>query len=137
MSYCKRKSRTQALWLLHFAGDWHSAYETAPLSHVKPHLMRCMLVSNLAVDQRFANGTQGRVLFWSPDVGADERKSVMSSRPDVFVRFAKESSMSKTEMVADLDHMDICARQETLNQVPGYPILLQVPLVPAYAPYLR
>lgn len=126
-SYCRKKSRTQALWALHLAGDWHPAYETCSASRAKPHLMRCMLVSNLAVDNRFANGTQGRVLYWSPDISSAQRKAVMSSRPDVFVRFAKESSMQKAEMVADLDHMDICARQETLNQVPGHPILLQAP----------
>ena len=126
-SYCKKKSRTQALWSLHLAGDWHPAYETCSASHAKPRLMRCMLVSNLAVDNRFANGTQGRVLYWSPDISSAQRKAVMSSRPDVFARFAKESSMKKAEMIADLDHMDICARQETLNQVPGHPVLLQAP----------
>ena len=31
-------------------------FETKPLLHTQ-HLMRCMLTSNLAVDQRFANGT--------------------------------------------------------------------------------
>ena len=63
------------------AGDWHYASETMPLGP-KPHMMRVMLISNLAVDQvsfffgpsltpgmqydsvnkalhqRFANGTQ-------------------------------------------------------------------------------
>ena len=32
-------------------------FETKPLLHTQ-HLMRCMLTSNLAVDQRFANGTR-------------------------------------------------------------------------------
>ena len=31
-------------------------FETKPLLHTQ-HLMRCMLTSKLAVDQRFANGT--------------------------------------------------------------------------------
>jgi hypothetical protein len=41
----------------HLAGDHHASFETKPLLH-RPHLMRCMLTSNLAVDQRFANGTR-------------------------------------------------------------------------------
>ena len=36
--------------------DFHVNFETKPLLHSQ-HLMRCMLTSNLAVDQRFANGT--------------------------------------------------------------------------------
>ena len=55
----KKHARTQALWYLHLAGDWGEAFETEA-SSVRPHMMRCMLVTNLALDQRFANGTQGR-----------------------------------------------------------------------------
>ena len=54
---CLRKhARTQMLWNLLLAGDWHGSLEAGP-QLTRPHLMRCMLVSNLAVDQRFANGT--------------------------------------------------------------------------------
>ena len=53
----RKKCRTQSLWNLHLAGDWHVASETMP-PRARPHMMRCMLISNLAVDQRFANGTQ-------------------------------------------------------------------------------
>ena len=57
MSFLRSKVRTQSSWLLHLAGDFHVNYETKPLLHTQ-HLMRCMLTSNLAVDQRFANGTR-------------------------------------------------------------------------------
>jgi hypothetical protein len=39
------------------AGDFHGAFETKQVHH-RPHHMRVMLTSNLAVDQRFANGTR-------------------------------------------------------------------------------
>ena len=74
----RKRARTQMLWNLLLAGDWHAGFETAPQS-VQPHLMRTqlrnmcrnasrvirmrknavarsdrtMLVSNLATDQRF------------------------------------------------------------------------------------
>ena len=60
--------------------------------------MRAMLVANIAVDQRFANGTQGRVLHWSPDAVAKASKAVPAYSPEVLVRFCKESSTTKAEM---------------------------------------
>lgn len=60
VSIAKKKSRTQMLWLLQLAGDWHSSVETAT-PHPHPHMMRVMIVSNLSVESRFANGTQGRL----------------------------------------------------------------------------
>ena len=129
-SFIRRKVRTQALWNLHLAGDWHPDHETKPPSK-KLHLMRCMLISNMAVDNRFANGTQGRLLYWHPGSVAS-RKVLPASYPDLLARFAKESAMSKREMFADIDHMDVTARQESLA-VRGDAILLQLPLVPAYA----
>ena len=45
----RKKCRTQSLFNLHLAGDWHYNSETMPLG-AKPHMMRCMLISNLAVD---------------------------------------------------------------------------------------
>ena len=50
----RKKSRTQALWNLHISGDWHPASEKAP-PRLKSHMMRCMLVSNLALDCRRNN----------------------------------------------------------------------------------
>ena len=42
-------------FLFIMAGDWHHSAETMPTGS-RPHMMRVMLISNLAVDQRFANG---------------------------------------------------------------------------------
>ena len=95
-------------------------------------MMRCMLVSNLALDQRFCNGTQGRAFHWHPEK-AQSRKAISASHPELLVRFVKESSLTKTELVPDIDHMDVIVRQETLVSVLGKPVLLQIPLVPCYA----
>ena len=130
--YCRKKSRTQALWNLHLAGDWHPHSETALRPPARPHMMRTMLTSNLAVDQRFANGMQGRLLHWHP-ASVASKKAIPASHPELLARFAKESALSKTELLADLDHMDITARQETLVNIPGQPVLLQLPAVPCYA----
>ena len=127
----RRHARTQSSWNLHLAGDWHSAHETArPVP--RPHMMRVMLVSNLSVEQRFANGTQGRLMYWNPP-STEKGKSLYSSRPELLARFVKESALHKREMFPDIDHIDVTARQETLASVPGQPSLLQLPIVPAYA----
>ena len=44
----------------------------------------------------------------------------------------KESSINKPELFPDIDMIDVSARQENLA-VRGEPILLQMPLTPAYA----
>ena len=43
------KARTQNLWTLHLAGDFHTFYETERQA-ANPHLMRCMLTTNLDVE---------------------------------------------------------------------------------------
>ena len=129
----RKRSRTQAPWLLHLAGDWHPASEQAAAPRrAKSHLMRAMLVSNLALDQRFCNGCQGRILHWHPKK-AQKGKAISASHPELLVRFAKETSMKKAEMFPEVDFMDVTARQETLANVPGLPVLVQVSLVPSYA----
>ena len=50
VSFIRSKVRTQSAWLLHIAGDFHGSFETKQVLH-KPHQMRVMLTSNLAVDQ--------------------------------------------------------------------------------------
>ena len=93
----RRNSRTQSLFLLHMAGDWHPEHETANPSP-RPHMMRTMLVSNLAVQERFANGTQGRVMFWHPTT-CTKKKSLYSSNPELLARFVKDSALNKREML--------------------------------------
>jgi len=129
--FIRRTSRTQALWNLHLAGDWHPQFETAgPVP--RPHMMRAMLVANLDVEQRFANGTQGRLMQWSPQKNQRGR-ALYSSHPELSVRFVKESSLRKREMFPDIDHMDVAVRQETLSCFQGQPTMLQLPVVPSYA----
>ena len=53
---CKAKARTQQVWSLLLAGDWHPNYETK-VPAPQPHFMRCMLTANLSVQDRMANGT--------------------------------------------------------------------------------
>ena len=127
----RRNARTQSLWTLHLAGDWHPDNETARPA-ARPHMMRVMLVSNLAVEQRFANGTQGRLMYWNPP-SAEKGKVLYSSRPELLARFVKESALNKRELFPDVDHIDVTARQETLAAFPGQPALLQLPIVPSYA----
>ena len=122
--------------------------------------MRCMLTANLAVDMRFANGTQaghmlflplrpfllccvasasaifrstsqGRLFYWSPG-SVDGKKALPSSHPELLARFAKEASAAKAELLPDIDILDIEARRETLK-IRGEPQMIQLPVVPAYA----
>ena len=94
--------------------------------------MRVMLISNIAVDERVANGTQGRLLHWHPGATESQRRALPTYCSDLLAVFCKESSLSKQEMLPDMDFMDLGARQETLN-IRGEPILLQLCVVPAYA----
>ena len=128
VQFVRKKARTQNLWNLQLAGDWHPSLETVPLPS-SPHMMRVMLVSNLAVDQRFANGTQGRLMHWNPGATESARYALPASHPELLARFVKESSLEKPEMLPDIDHMDIGARQENLA-VRGEPILLQLCVAP-------
>ena len=82
--------------------------------------------------------TQGRLIQWSPPEAAAERGSkkalaVPASHPSLCARFVKETAMEKrTALLPDIDMIDCAVRQENLNWA-GQPIMLQLPLVPAYA----
>ncbi len=121
--YIRKKARTQSLWRLHIAGDWHETLETEK-PNTKPHLMRVMLVSNLDVPQRFCNGAQGRLLSWFPDKLPGKRKAISASCPELTARFMKEAAMGKQEMQTDYDFIDCNVRQENINNVPGQDIFL-------------
>ena len=79
-----------------------------------------------------ANGTQGRLLYWHP-TNAERRKAVSATFPELVCRFAKESSKDKPELLSEIDFLDVTARAETLNTVPGAPVQLQLGVVPSYA----
>ena len=93
----RRNSRTQSLFILQLAGDWHPEHETARHAP-RPHMMRTMLVSNLAVQERFANGTQGRLMYWHP-ASCKKGKALYSSNPELLARFVKETALHKREML--------------------------------------
>ena len=121
------------LWLLTLAGDWHDAFETEPRVHATPRMMRVMLSANLAVDQRFANGTQGRLMHWHPAATNDKRRALPSCHREISARFLKESSKGYRQLFPDIDHIDCAVRPETLR-VRGEPVILQLPIVPSYIP---
>ena len=128
---CRKKSRTQSLWLCHFAGDWHQNFDACAPAQSR-HLMRVMLVSNLAVENRFANGTQGRLMSWGPERIENNKKAVLASHPELTARFVKQTSVHRSELHPEIDFMDISPRQETLTAIAGLPVMLQMPTQPCY-----
>ena len=69
-----------------------------------------MLISNLDVERRFANGTQGRLLTWHPDKVQQQKKAISAACHALSYRFAKEASATKPEMLADVDFLDVTVR---------------------------
>ena len=65
----------------------------------------------------------GRLQIW----GKEQTGLVVHRLPG-----PKESSLGKQEMLPDIDHIDIGARQETLA-VRGEPTMVQFCVIPAYA----
>ena len=104
--------------------------------------------------------TQGRLLHWSPaDPDVEQsKKAVPASHPNISARFVKETALHKRgtflsrrrlflartcylrrrkqnkrgTFLPDIDMIDCAVRQENIH-ARGDPIMLQLPLVPAYA----
>ena len=66
-----RAVRNQAPLKLHLAGQWLG--DPLAFRQSQPYYMRAMLVANVDVPNRFANGTQGRIVSWSPE--QDDRQA--------------------------------------------------------------
>ena len=66
-----------------------------------------------------------RLLCWHPcgDQQQKRRKCLQASHPDLSCRFVKEGSLGKSQLLADIDHVDVTARTESLNNVPGQPVM--------------
>ena len=130
----RRKTRTQSLWLLQLAGHHHASYDLADggalVTGVR-HCMRAMLNSNIAVENRFANGTQGRLIYWEPGQ-IESKKAIPSTWLGLMARFVKESAANKQVMLPEVDFIDITPRAETL-MTRGEPVLYQLTVVPSYA----
>ena len=60
---------------------------------------KVMMIQNIAVDQRFANGTQGRLLHWHPSATQSKSKALPAYCQELLARFCKESALSKTELM--------------------------------------
>ena len=69
---------------------------------------------------------------WFPGETQNKRRAVPAYHHDLLARFCKESSLSKSSWCPEFDYIDVGARQENLA-VRGEPIMLQLPLVPAYS----
>ena len=128
----RKRARPQAAWQLRLAGDFHESFQEGNTSSRPRHLMRVMMVANLSLANRFANGTQGRVLYWNPEDAPRQKAGVLASHPELMARFAKESSMRKTELLPDVDFLDVTPRPEQLTSVAFNPLMVQLPLQPCY-----
>ena len=109
VAFLKRKVRTQNPWLLHLAGDFHQEYETEELvDPSKRHMMRAMLTANIAVDQRFANGTQGRIMMFHPMKTKDKRSALPASYKDLMAQPKQHRSYTLLSYSAfeGLDRLD-------------------------------
>ena len=92
-----------------------------------------MLTANLAVQDRMANGTQGRLLQWQPDRDVRDKKALLASHPDLQARFLRDSALRKESLLADIDFLDVTIRSEIMPSVQGAPAMMQLPLIPCYA----
>ena len=81
-----------------------------------------------------ANGSQGRILFWTPGFMQQKSKALSATHPGLSCRFVKEASYTaKKELMSDVDFLDVTVRQETMQNVPGAPVQVQLGVVPCYA----
>ena len=97
-----------------------------------PHLLIREHGGGGTLDRHLANGTQGRLISWHPEKPDKDKKALLASHPDLTARFVKEGSVSKSELVADIDFIDVAVRQENLTTIPGMPVMVQMPLQPCY-----
>ena len=91
--------------------------------------MRAIPVANRAMENRFADGTQGRLLHWHPAGTTDARSPIVASHPELLIRFVKEQALKRAELLPGADCMDLGARQETIGGVKGDPVIYQLPLL--------
>ena len=72
-------------------------------------------------------------MYWVPSK-VEGKNAIPASHPELMARFVKESSLtSKTQLLPDVDFIDVHARNETI-QISGEPCLVQLPLAPCYGP---
>ena len=71
----------------------------------------CSIPYGTATSAFFSPAGQGRLFYWNPGF-VDGKKALPSSHPELLARFAKEASVTKTELFPDIDTLDVVARQE-------------------------
>eukprot|EP00973_Karenia_brevis_P015302 2093514-Karenia_brevis.AAC.1 len=92
-----------------------------------------MLVANFDVQNRFANGTRGRLLHWFP-ASVASGKALAAGYPRLHARFVKEAAYKASpELHKITDWMDIPARENTLSGRDSTTVLIQLGMVPGYA----
>ena len=123
----KRRVRSQCLETLRLAGQW--AKDEPRGGSKTPVTMRAMLVANLHVPARFANGAQGRVLHWEPNAG-ERARGIPAKDERILVKFCHEAPLGQRVKMPGIDKIDVTPRQES---APHQSTLLQVPIAPAYA----
>ena len=129
----RRVVRSQSLLKLHLAGQW---LQDPPLPmQAAPHFMRAMLVANKDVENRFANGTQGRIVWWSPNVENLKADAVSAADPEVTVRFVHEDAIAsgQQEWLSGVDFIDLQPGTEEIPRARGKPNMLQLQAQPANA----
>ena len=129
----RRQVRSQSLVNLRLAGQF---FNDTPITDrtantpqpTKPHLMRAMLLANIDVPHGFANGTTGRIAYWSPETTGHGRKPISATHPDLLVRFYKGISLekSKNTYIPSQDFIDLTPRAETVLRARGQPTMFQL-----------
>ena len=127
----KRCQKPKALWTLHMAGDW--AYDAKS----DLHLMRVMLLGNLDVEHGFANGKLGRLMSWNPMSFMKGKKCWVDYSGYVTAKFVKEASLRKVQHISNVDTYDVEPYRENLKGNWAQSVLVQLPIIPAYAAVLH
>ena len=82
-SAIRRTVRSQCLPNFRLAGQWLGDPPTE--DDARPHCMRAMLVANIDVANRFANGATGRIVAWGPEQleegKAHNRRTILANTP--------------------------------------------------------
>ena len=126
-----RAVRNQAPLKLHLAGQWLG--DPLAFKQSKPYYMRAMLVANVDVPNRFANGTQGRIVSWSPEQNDRHASPIGASDPAIMVRFVHEHALTsdKQTWLSGIDFIDIASRSEEAPRAKGKPRMVQLQIQPA------
>ena len=87
-----------------------------------------MLVPNIDIDNRFANGTQGRIICWSPDMECPKAAAVSALDPEVTVRFVHDDAVKsgQRDWLYGVDFIDLVPRTESIPNARGKPNIVQM-----------